>query len=288
MKRTRLKLLVVIGGILLLITFLFFRASHSVSQPQDVDRAGKDVKEVKQSNPSANMPAISSANPVIVSQFIGKDAALECLKRWIKRKEGKDVKIVDAQEILDLQGKPTCVNVLVSTRLEGLNVETLKQQMDANAVREHELRGELQKAYQETNIAAADQLVAEISEARTTFVQTNELTTYKVSLSEDRPPILAVWSGLPSEAVREEAARNLAATKLGEDIGIQSLVYYTGATTLLHFTNGAGESVYIDPFRVLEVPMSEIQSPRPSTGKPDDDHVSGSDIAAQWSDFLQP
>jgi cell division protein YceG involved in septum cleavage len=148
MKRTRLKLLFVIGGILLLMTFLFFRASHSDSQPQDVHRAGEDVKEVKQSNPSANMPAISSTNSVIVSQLIEKDAALECLKRWIKRREGKDVKIVDAQEILDLQGKPTCVNVLVTTRLEGLDVETLKQQLDANAVREHELRGELQKAYQ--------------------------------------------------------------------------------------------------------------------------------------------
>ncbi|MEI7941243.1 MAG: hypothetical protein WCK27_31595 [Verrucomicrobiota bacterium] len=288
MKRTRLKLLVVIGSILLLMTFLFFRANHSDSQPQDVDRAGEDVKEVKQSNPSANMPAISSTNSVIVSQLIEKDAALECLKRWIKRREGKDVKIVDTQDILDLQGKPTCVNVLVSTRLEGLNVETLKQQLDANAVREHELRGELQKAYQETNIAAADQLVAEIRDARTTFEQTNELATYKVSLSKERPPVLAFWPGLPSEAVREEAARNLAANTLGEDIGIQSLVYYTGATTLLCFTNRAGGSIYIDPFRVLEVPMSEIQSPRPSTGKPDDDHVSVSDVAALWTGFLQP
>jgi hypothetical protein len=288
MKRTRLKLLVVIGSILLLMTFLFFRASHSDSQPQDVDSAGIDVKEVKQSNPSANKPATASTIPVSLSQLIEKDAALECLKRWIKRREGKDVKIVDAQEILDLQGKPTCVNVLVSTRLEGLNVETLKQQLDANAVREHELRGELQKAYQETNIAAADQLVAEISDARTTFVQTNELTTYKVSLSEERPPILAFWPGLPSEAVREEAARNLAATTLGEDIEFQSLVYYTSTTALLCFTNRAGGSIYIDPFRVLEVPMSDIQSPRASTDKPDDDDVSDSDTAAQWRDFLQP
>lgn len=288
MKRTRLKLLFVIGGILLLMTFLFFRASRSDSQPQAVDGAGKDVEEANPSNPSANMPAIASTNPVIVSQHIEKDAALESLKRWLKRKQGKDVKIVDAQEILDLQGKPTCVNVVVTTLLEGPSAETLKQQLDANAVRERELREELQKAYQETNITAADQLVAEIRKVRTTFVETNELATYRVSLSEERPPVLAFWPGLLSEAVREEAARNLAATKLGEDIGFQSLVYYTSATTLLCFTNRAGGSIYIDPFRVLEVPMSEIQSPHPNPDKPDDADVSFSDIAAQWTDFLQP
>jgi hypothetical protein len=297
MKRTRSKLLVVIASILLLMTFLSFRASHSDSQPQDVGGAGKDVKEVNQSNPSAKVPTISLTSATMmaavtnfgaVSQRIEKDVALECLKRWIKRKEGKDVKIVDAQEILDLQGKPTCVNVLITKRLDGLDANTLKQQLDANAVRERKLKEELRKACQGTNIAAANQLVAEIREAHTTFVETNELTTYKVSLSEDRPPILAFWPGLPSEAVREEAARNLAASKLGEDIGFQSLVHHTSATALLCFTNRAGESIYIDSFRVLEVPMSDIQSPRASTTKAKNDDGSDSHIAAQWTDFLQP
>jgi hypothetical protein len=131
-------------------------------------------------------------------------------------------------------------------------------------------------------------LVAEISEARTTFVATNVLTTYKVSLSEERPPVLAFWPGLPSEAVREEDARNLAANTLGEDIGFKSLVYYTSATALLCFTNRVGGSIYIDPFRVLEVPMSEIQSPQASTAKADGDDARDSGIAAQWTDFLQP
>ena len=145
---------------------------------------------------------------------------------------------------------------------------------------------QLHAAYQNGNIAEVNRLVAVMSEMRSTFVATNAVITYKVSLSTERPPVLAFWPGLPFETVREGAAWNLAAAKLGGDIGLQGLIHYSSATALLCFTNTSGGRVFVDPFRLEQVPLSVLESPRARKGRPDDDGREAR-ISAQWSDFLQ-
>jgi hypothetical protein len=210
------------------------------------------------------------------------------LKAWIRQKEGHEVEVVGVQQIRDLDGNPTSLNVLVSARLDGaLTTERLKEQLDAAAVNERSLREQLRKARQDEDVAAVNRLVAELTQSRTAFVTSNEVTSYKVSLSRERPPVLAFWPGLPFETVREEAARSLAASRLSGDIGLEGLLHYTSATALLRFTNGAGERVYIDPFRVTEVSLTTLQSLNASAD-PRPDAARRSRIESQWAEFLNP
>lgn len=263
-----------------------------------VERSGKTVshKPIQPGLP-ISPPQIPSTNTGleagtkttnVAGERVANSVALEALKRWIKRREGKAVEILSSQVVNDLDGKPASLNVLVTTRLGGrMSAESLKAQLDANSLRERLLREQLQHAYQETNIAGVNKLVAELADARAAFVATNEITSYKVSLSKERPPVLAFWPGLPFETVREDAARNLAATRLGNSIGLQGLVHYTSATALLCFTNSAGTPIYIDPFRIAEVQYSTLQAPRGRTARADDGGRE-SRVATQWEDFLQP
>jgi len=150
------------------------------------------------------------------------------------------------------------------------------------------VREQLQRAYQETDIETVNRLVAELTEARTAFVTTNEVTSYKVSLSKEQPPVLAFWPGLPFEMVREAAAQTLATTKLGGDASFQGFVHFTSASALLSFTNKTGSTVYVDPFRITEVPLRDLPLPRAKRAPRADDEGRNDRIAAQWSDFLQP
>jgi len=214
---------------------------------------------------------------------------LASLVRWIKRRENKDVRIVDTRKILDIDGKLTSLNVLVTAQLgDGLTAEKLREQLAANTSRERSLQERTKLAFQQADIAAVDRLVAELTEARTAFVTDKQISTYKVSLSTERPPVLAFWPGLPFETVREEAARSLAASRLGNDIDLQGLIYYTSATALLVFADKSGTKSYIDPFQLVEIPIKNLQQPRTKRAARADDQDRNERIASQWADFLQP
>ena len=212
-----------------------------------------------------------------------------CLKAWVRKRDGHEIEVVSTQAIHDLNGNPKSMNVLVTVGVgSGLTSEKLREQLDVVIAREGILREQLQRARQAEDIAGVNRLVAEMTESRTAFITTNNVISYKVSLTKEHPPVLAFWPGLPFETVREEAARILATTKLGDAIGLQGLVHYTSATALLCFTNTAGSSVYIDPFRVVEIKLKDLQAPRPERSARLNDDGKASRIAAQWTDFLNP
>ena len=227
-------------------------------------------------------------NPFSYPGRVDKAVALNSLKHWIKQKEGKTVDVVDARTAYDMNGTPTDLNVLVTTRSEnGLTSDTLKEQLNAIAAQERNLHEQLTNSYQKGDIAGVNQLAATFQETRTAFVNSNEITTYKISLSTNNPPVLSFWPGLPFETVREEECRILASKELDGDAMLQGLIHYTSATSLLCFTNNLGRSVYVDPYRVKEVPASALLSTHGKTPRADD---AGRDarIAQQWSEFLQP
>lgn len=211
---------------------------------------------------------------------------LRQLKRWVRKREGYDVEIVTAQDVLDLHGNPASLNVIVTSQLNGqLTAQDLKVQLDEAIEKERGLREQLAKAHREEDIASVNRLVAELVESRTAFVTNNGVSSYKLSLVKDLPPVLAFWPGMPFETVREGSARALAETKLGPEIGLHGLVHFTSATALLQFTNRAGASVYIDPFRMTEISLATLQAL--SQGRIQrDDEGRDSRIATQWADYL--
>lgn len=300
MKRSR-SIWVALGlaGVLFLICWPFRSARREREAPQSSEkREGNAENSGDRGTSILAAPPVRSTNattaagavsPTAPGQRVQEGVALDSLKRWIKRREGKDVEVVDAQKIYDLEGKPASMNVLVTTRLgDGLTSEKLKERLDAMSARERGVREQLQRAYQETDIETVNRLVAELTEARTAFVTTNEVTSYKVSLSKEQPPVLAFWPGLPFEMVREAAAQTLATTKLGGDASFQGFVHFTSASALLSFTNKTGSTVYVDPFRITEVPLRDLPLPRAKRAPRADDEGRNDRIAAQWSDFLQP
>ena len=274
-------------------------ALWSVNTRRAGSRPGEDGQKKVANQAEPQGPAVRlKQNPLTTNMSVGavngaksplidQDTALASLERWIKQREGQAVEVVSAEGIHDLGGRLVSMNVLVTTNLGGgLSAQRLKERLAVQAADERALRDQLHKAYQDGNIAEVNRLVAVMSEMRTTFIATNVVSSYKVSLSKDRPPVLAFWPGLPFETVREGAAWNLAGGKLGADIGLQGLVHYSSATALLCFTNSSGGRVYVDPFRMEEVPLSALQSPRPRSARPDDDGREAR-IAGQWTDFLQ-
>lgn len=297
--------LVAIGLLSILILFLcyhFWIGNQNVKPPvmtQNPTNAALNKKQpvaaavqpssVSQSSVSTSASGGSVGRPPIsYPGRIDKVVALDSLKKWIKQKEGRNVEVVDAQTAYDMNGTPTDLNVLVTSRSDsGLTPETLKEQLTAINAQERNLHEQLTNSYQKGDIAAVNQLVASLSEARTSFVASNEVTTYKISLSTNNPPILSFWPGLPFETVREEECRILAARELGVDVGLQGLIHYTSATSLLCFTNNSGGSFYVDPFRLAAVPASALMSTHARTPRADDDGRN-SRIAQQWVEFLRP
>jgi hypothetical protein len=212
---------------------------------------------------------------------------LRQLKGWIRRREGYDVEIITAQDVLDLKGNPASLNVIVTTQLNGnLTAQNLKVQLDEAIDKERTLREQLSQANREKDIAGVNRLVAELVESRTAFVTNNGVSSYKLSLLKDLPPVLAFWPGMPFETVREGPARALAETTLGPEIGLRGLVHFSSATALLQFTNRAGASAFVDPFRMTEIPASVIQKANPGA-RPRDPEGREARIASQWAEYMQ-
>jgi hypothetical protein len=302
MKRSRWKLrvsgLVCIMLILMICWFYQTRQHHAEPSSPTTLLLNQASKNPNQKSPIASHTQTltpnggnggSTANSNSDPNRVDERTMLASLVRWIKRRENKDVRIVDTRKILDIDGKLTSLNVLVTAQLgDGLTAEKLREQLAANTSRERSLQERTKLAFQQADIAAVDRLVAELTEARTAFVTDKQISTYKVSLSTERPPVLAFWPGLPFETVREEAARSLAASRLGNDIDLQGLIYYTSATALLVFADKSGTKSYIDPFQLVEIPIKNLQQPRTKRAARADDQDRNERIASQWADFLQP
>lgn len=298
---SRGRALVELAALAALVTvWLMFRQDHSNSSEHA--QHPTEPPQTNKSQPSAVVPSSPSSNATnpsgsaVFSQpaainFRGrmdKETMLRQLKRWVRKREGHDVEIVTSQDVLDLNGNPASLNVIVTTRPNGeLTKQQLKDRLEEAAVREHALREQLAKARQEEYIAGVNRLVGELVESRTAFVTNNGVYSYKLSLLTELPPVLAFWPGLPFETVREQSARSLAETKLGAEIGLHGLVHFTSATALLQFTNRAGASIYIDPFQMTEVSINALQSLRQSRTQRD---AKGreSRITSQWTDYLKP
>jgi len=278
-------------GVVCLSVFVFRSQRQAADSDRDAKPLSKSSHEFASGAPvgrtnlslSARIP-LKQADP----ENVDRETMIRCLKSWIRKREKREVEIVSAQDIFDLEGNLKSMNVLVSARLGGgLTPEKLRERLDMLLAREIGLRKQLVKAHQEEDIANVNQLVGELTESRTAFVKTNEVTSYKLSLSKELPPVLAFWPGLPFETVREESARSLAATKLGDETGLQRLVHYTSASALLCFTNTIGNKVYIDPFRITEIRAQTLQTSRRQTAKSNDDGRE-TRLAMQWAEFLSP
>lgn len=264
-------------------------AHHSTEPFQEIrNQPSAAIPSSKASTNPSGDAALSQFAPTNNSGRIDKETMLRQLKGWIRNREGYDIEIISSQDVLDLNGNPASLNVIVTTHRNGeLTAQQLKEQLEEAAVREHGLREQLAQARQEEDIARVNQLVAELVQSRTAFVASNGVSSYKLSLLKELPPVLAFWPGLPFETVREGSARSLAQAKLGAQIGLHRLVYFTSATALLQFTNRAGASVYIDPFRMTEVSLNMLRTL--SQGRRlRDDKGRESRIATQWTDYLQP
>lgn len=248
---------------------------------------------------SATPPATHAPAPPGVSQahlptrppapvFLDRSAALQSLVRWIQRREGQAVEVVEARDACDSNGKPVSMSVIVSTRLgAGLTGAALREKLSVRASREAVLKQQLGSAHQVGDVAKVNQLAAQFSGLRSDFSKALGIRSYRISLLPERPPVLSYWEGLSFETARESAAAQLAAERLGGSTGLQGLVHFTSATALLHFTNAAGAGIYIDPARMQAVPIASFPQARPARTGPDE-VARMARIATQWSDFLTP
>jgi hypothetical protein len=230
----------------------------------------------------------TQATAVGQPQRVDRETVIRCLKAWIHKREGQDVKVVSTQDILDFSGKPAGMNVVVTTKLDnGLTEEELKHRISAITAHERDLNEQLYNAKQHEDIATVNRVAAEIAENRTQFVTDSGVISYRVSVSTEQPPVLAYWHGLPFEMVREEAVQSLAEVKLGTKAQFANLVQYTSQAALLHFSNDAGTDVYIDPVNMREFPPEKLQtaaSSKPQRADPGRQER----VRVQWADFLNP
>ncbi len=240
-------------------------------------------------SPATSVPAgPSGSTPTVAAQSLDEDRMLPALKQWIKRREGKDVVVVESHKVHDAAGQPVSLNVLVTSLPGGLAAEELHRRLAVLATQERVLRDGMRVAYGQQDTQRVNRLAAEFTEARSAFMTTNQVSSYRVSLSKEDPPILAFWEGLTFEAVREPEARAVAQRTLGDTATLHQLVAYTSVAALLCFTNQAGEAVYVDPVRLARV-STEVVVDRGSARRPTPEDAGREvRIANQWREMLEP
>lgn len=293
MKKTQLRI-VVLGLLAVILAFLTYRYSPSkktaVSTDAVTNAPQTKINEAPAQMQSGAQPPQSAQAIVTVpstpdTQLISEEVALSSLRKWVKRRDGKNISVLSSQAVNDLNGKPASLNVLVAEDGREVTAEKLKAQLSAISTNETDLKALLKAAYEEKNFEQVNKLVAEFTQNRSQLLATNQVTSFKIALTKERPPVLSFWDGLPFEMVREDAARELAAGRLGPDVSFKECVYYSSEASLLCFTNRSGESVLIDPVNVAEIPRQNLNNrrgPRPSDPERDQR------IADQWRDFLTP
>lgn len=233
--------------------------------------------------PQAARSVSSTVNST--EERVDEATMLEALKNWIKRREGQEVEVVESRMVRDAWGDPVRLNVMVTSLPNGFSADTLRQRLKGLAEGEREVQEAMRVAYSSHDRETVDRLAAEFSAARSEFIATNQVSSYKLSLTRDEPPVLAFWPGLNFETVREDEARRLAARKLGETAGLHQLVAYTSIASLLCFTNQAGDAVHVDPVLMAEVavpPSRPGVEPEVSIEDPERE----ARIARQWLEML--
>jgi len=224
-----------------------------------------------------------AANPGVPS----RDVMLEDLKRWVRRRDDREIEIVRADEILDWNGSPSGLCVIATTKPGvGLTSAALQTKLAQLGEKERALRQQIQQAYSAQDRGEVNRLVGQLVQEKSQWVTDQAIVTYKLALARSQPPVTAFWPGLPHEWAKREEAGVLAARVLGPGAAFQQLRRYNDVTAILEFANAAGERAFIDPVRMTEVKLASGQPPAPAHKQRD----SGRDarIAAQWDDFLQP
>lgn len=238
-----------------------------------------------QSQTAAQPGAVNGPGARLDKDFISEGTALAHLQTWVKRREGKSAEIVQSAAVYDLNGRAVGLNVIVTTSSNTLSEPALQMALKTMTTRESAGRRALLVATQKGDIAGVNRQVSEFELARQKFIGSHELSCYKLSLSKGLPPVLAFWSGLPFEWVRQGDAQKMASVRLGTGASLQGLLRYTSVAALLCFTNPVGDRVYIDPVQMAEVPSQTFQTRSP-VRRDTNDAGRESRIANQWNDFL--
>ncbi len=233
-------------------------------------------------------PALSQVQSAsrAASEPIDEQTMLSALKSWIRRRENREVQIVESRRVCDLEGRPVSLNVLVTSLPGGLSSEELRARLAASLQQETGIRKLLAEAKQRKDVSTVNRVAAEFAAARADFLKTNQVSTYKVSLSRQQPPVLAYWEGITYECAREVEARDLAARSLGDTAKLQGLVAYTSVASLLCFTNQTGSRVYVDPVNLTAVSSDLVARIRPVPRSADKGNGRESRIADQWSEVI--
>jgi hypothetical protein len=240
--------------------------------------------------PPSTAPAGPGPAPTAVQgpRLVDEATMLEALKEWIQRRDGTEVEIVQSERNHDPAGTPISLSVLVTRLPGGLTADQLKERLSGLASSESELRQQLEAAYHQQNTQAVNRLAAQFSHARSVFIETNQVSAYKLSLTRAEPPILAFWDGLDYETAREPEARQIAVRTLGDTTALHSRLAYTSVAALLRFTNDIGAEVYVDPVRLATVPPDLVAMLPSASRPPADDPERDARVARQWLEMLGP
>ncbi len=290
MKKRRIVFVCIVAVVaLVVLLFVFFRPNRSAppAEPRlDTENPSLADLENGATGTLSTTPTVSGSSSSS-SEFVSIDIMVESLKRWVKSREGKDLELVDIQPVKNLSGVQTSANVIMTSLLGGqLTPVQLRQKLSENRLLEQDLREQVKICVQKGDNESVNRLMGEIVGLRTDFIEKNEVVSYKLSLSKNEPPVLAFWPGLPFEAVRKPNARKIAETQLGQDISLIDYVQYSPVCSLIRFENESGDSVYVDPYNLVEIPEHVVRVAEEKRSNRRNDNERDERIATQWGEFI--
>lgn len=220
---------------------------------------------------------------------ITKEVITKALVSWVKEKENTDVFVLDTDEILDVSGAKTAMNIICTTNpeLRDISGGQFRKKVALFLANDAKLKTKMAKEHTLGNARVVNGLMKRIVEEREEFSQSNGLATYRVSLTERLPPVLSYWPGLPWELSRYEESKTLAEKELGEPVSKSSLVYYTVVSSIISFSTAGNKTVHVDPYNMQVVRLSKGGNGRNvAQRKQAEDRGKSARIAKQWDEFL--
>lgn len=222
----------------------------------------------------------------MTNAYVTVDVMTNALVNWIFRKEGKVVRVIDAQMVRTYDGKPAMLNVIVSARTgEIVNINQVKKLLSEKQKDWDSVRTQMGESYKQQNVQKFNSAAGELTKNKEDFMKGLEVETYKLSLSKDNPPVVAFWGGLPVEVLNEGIALTKAFSILGEGTQLTGLIAYTPMSSLLWFKNADGNAAYVDPINIILVAEERLKSERPKFSRQDDGR--NDRVAKQWQTFFQ-
>jgi len=220
-------------------------------------------------------------------RVVDPETMVRSLLMWAKEREGKDVRLVQYEKVLDLDGTPTGLNVILTTRGDAdVSIDGIKEKIRETTRLEQADKERLSQEKKAGEVGQFNERVAGIIERRSKLVEEQGVISYKLSMNSSDPPILAFWPGLPFEVVRQEVAKELAEKTLQQPVSLTGLTRFTVTTSLLCFASADGQRVYVDPFRLTTV-SGEALAQVGKHRKESSDAARAQRIADQWTQFLK-